>query len=360
MKKTNKKNSTARKLLPAFAMLTVSAISLSSATYAWFTMNKTVNVTNMQVKAKAEKGLLINEVAAIDSTTWDELATSTADTNFTLIPMSTLDGVNWNHANSTKANDSGKASSATTKGTNLTSTGYEIYGLAASAGGSNLSSKKLDFINTAATAGSQAETNVYYMEKDSTAGAISDVDDGAFVKYTYYLKSSGTADITVDATTEDSDGDKVYVKTITVSGLDCITGDGADGKTLAHDLDKTLRVGINVNDGTNNHFYTFAPVDGADEEYFIATTNDTFAATADSVETGSKTKNSTTTSGKMTCSAEYNTGLAIGTLPSTVNTNGGKKVDVYLWFEGEDSNCKTDNIYSDLDELIVDIEFGLK
>ena len=132
MKKTNKKNSTARKLLPAFAMLTVSAISLSSATYAWFTMNKTVNVTNMQVKAKAEKGLLINEVAAIDSTTWDELATSTADTNFTLIPMSTLDGVNWNHANSTKANDSGKASSATEKGENLTSTGYEIYGLATS------------------------------------------------------------------------------------------------------------------------------------------------------------------------------------------------------------------------------------
>jgi hypothetical protein len=53
MKKTNKKNSTARKLLPAFAMLTVSAISLSSATYAWFTMNKTVELSTMSISATA-------------------------------------------------------------------------------------------------------------------------------------------------------------------------------------------------------------------------------------------------------------------------------------------------------------------
>lgn len=357
--KTTKKRRGFSKLIPAACMLLISATTLVSSTYAWFTMNKEVSVTNMQVKAKAEKGLLINEVATITDTNWDELATSTADTNFTLIPMSTLDGATWNHANSTKGNDAAKATSATVKGTNLTSTGYELYTLAATANGSNLASKKLDFITTAATAGSQAETNVYYMEKDTTTGAIGDTDDGAFVKYTYYLKSSGTADITVDATTVDTDDDKVYVKTITISGLDCTTGEGADGKTLAHDLDKTLRVGIKVNDGTADHFYTFAPVDGADENYFIATANDTFAATADSVETGTKTRATTTTAGKMTCSAEYTTGLAIGTLPSTVNAGGGKRVDVYLWFEGEDTNCKTDNIYTDLDELTVDIVFGL-
>ncbi|WP_303834487.1 hypothetical protein [Ruminococcus flavefaciens] len=70
-------------------------------------MNKTVEVTNMQVKAKAEKGLLINEVATYNDTHWDEIATSEADTDFTLIPMSTLDGATWIHANSAAANDSG-------------------------------------------------------------------------------------------------------------------------------------------------------------------------------------------------------------------------------------------------------------
>ncbi|MCR5110177.1 MAG: hypothetical protein K6B38_04645 [Ruminococcus sp.] len=357
--KNTKGGSPMKKLIPAAGMLMVSATMLATSTFAWFTMNKEVQVTNMQVKAKAEKGLLVNEVATITDTNWDELATSTLDTSFQLIPMSTLNGATWNHANSAAANDAGKAQSATAKGAKLTSAGYEFYTLATTASGSNLSSKKLDFINTAATAGSQAETNIYYKET-STAGAIDEaVDDGAFVKYTYYLKSSSSSDITVDADTTDEDGDKVYVKSITISGLDATTVESAT--TLSHDLDKTLRVGIKVSDGASTPtetFYTFAPVAGADESYFIATANDTFAATADSVQTGTKTLGEVA-SGKTTCTATYSTGLAIGTLPSTVNAAGGKRVDVYLWFEGEDSNCKTDNIYTNLNELSVDIVFGL-
>jgi len=49
-----------RKLLPAFAMLTVSAISLSSATYAWFTMNKEVEVTGLSMQATTSSGLEIS------------------------------------------------------------------------------------------------------------------------------------------------------------------------------------------------------------------------------------------------------------------------------------------------------------
>jgi hypothetical protein len=60
MKKTTKKNSTMRKLLPAFAMLTVSAISLSSATYAWFTMNKEVEVKGLTMQATTSSGLEIS------------------------------------------------------------------------------------------------------------------------------------------------------------------------------------------------------------------------------------------------------------------------------------------------------------
>jgi len=359
MKTNKKKSSTMRKLLPAVAMLAVSAVSLSSATYAWFTMNKSVSVTNMQVKAKAEKGLLINEIGTYNDTHWDEEATSTADTNFALIPMSTLDGVNWVHANSASANDAGKATSTTAKGAKMTDEGYSFFTLADSAQGSNLNSGKLDFSKTDAAAGTQAETNIYYMEKDNVTGGPSDIDDGAFVKYTYYLKSSGTADITIDAETQDEDGDMVYVKTITVSGLDA--KEVESNTQLSHDLDKTLRVGISVNNGTSDTFYTFAPVNGADEAYFIATADgDTFAATADSVQSASNKSLGALSSGKTTCTSTYSTALNIGTLPNTVNTNGGKKVDVYLWFEGEDTNCKTDNIYTNLNELTVNIEFGIK
>ena len=50
--KTNEnknKHSARKKLIPAVAMLTTSAIMLSTATYAWFTMNKEVEVTGINL-----------------------------------------------------------------------------------------------------------------------------------------------------------------------------------------------------------------------------------------------------------------------------------------------------------------------
>ncbi len=43
-----------KKLIPAFCMLLVSAILLGSSTYAWFSMNKTVAATGLQMTAKAD------------------------------------------------------------------------------------------------------------------------------------------------------------------------------------------------------------------------------------------------------------------------------------------------------------------
>ncbi|WP_303160092.1 hypothetical protein [uncultured Ruminococcus sp.] len=45
MKTNEKKNTSAKKkLIPAVAMLTTSAVMLSTATYAWFTMSREVEV----------------------------------------------------------------------------------------------------------------------------------------------------------------------------------------------------------------------------------------------------------------------------------------------------------------------------
>jgi hypothetical protein len=59
MKITKKNSSPKKKLLSAIAMLTVSAVTLSTATYAWFTMNKEVRVTGMEVKTQVGDSLLI-------------------------------------------------------------------------------------------------------------------------------------------------------------------------------------------------------------------------------------------------------------------------------------------------------------
>ncbi len=61
MKNNNKKKgSTAKKLMPAAMMLAVSASMLGTSTYAWFTMNKEVNVTGLKMQATASSGLEIS------------------------------------------------------------------------------------------------------------------------------------------------------------------------------------------------------------------------------------------------------------------------------------------------------------
>lgn len=61
MKTNEKKNTSAKKkLIPAVAMLTTSAVMLSTATYAWFTMNKTAEVNGLEMAATAGGGLEIS------------------------------------------------------------------------------------------------------------------------------------------------------------------------------------------------------------------------------------------------------------------------------------------------------------
>lgn len=57
-------NKNARKLIPAVAMLLVSATMLSTASFAWFSMNNEVSATGMQVNVNAPASLLISNTGA--------------------------------------------------------------------------------------------------------------------------------------------------------------------------------------------------------------------------------------------------------------------------------------------------------
>ena len=79
-----------RKLIPAFAMLLVSAIMMSTASFAWFTMNEEVTATGMQVQAKAAGNLLIG----MDKMTAQDQAISVNldNTKQTLTPITYKEG----------------------------------------------------------------------------------------------------------------------------------------------------------------------------------------------------------------------------------------------------------------------------
>ena len=53
-----------KKLIPALCMLLVSAVMLGSTTFAWFSMNRTVTATGMEIKAEVSTQLLIKGSAA--------------------------------------------------------------------------------------------------------------------------------------------------------------------------------------------------------------------------------------------------------------------------------------------------------
>ena len=65
-----------KKIIPALALLLVSAVLLATSSFAWFSMNTTVTVTGMEVRTKVSSNLQIKE---------DTLGSTTriADVNFT-------------------------------------------------------------------------------------------------------------------------------------------------------------------------------------------------------------------------------------------------------------------------------------
>lgn len=94
-----------RRILLALIMLIISGVSLTTATYAWFTANQSVSVEEIDVKANASGGIQIS----YDAATWSNTVTlddlkkeGYADvTNFipnTLTPVTTI-GVNGGNGN---------------------------------------------------------------------------------------------------------------------------------------------------------------------------------------------------------------------------------------------------------------------
>ena len=124
MKTNEKKNTSAKKkLIPAVAMLTTSAVMLSTATYAWFTMSREVEVTGIKLTATTPQTIEISLGQATTSNTLthgveatapnsDDMWTHTATTGSVyqdfgkLIPVSSVDGFNMFYTE--KATENGK------------------------------------------------------------------------------------------------------------------------------------------------------------------------------------------------------------------------------------------------------------
>lgn len=304
-----------KRLIPALAMLLVSAILLGTSTFAWFSMNTQVSATNMQVKAVSDQGLLINEVATATDAGWDNEATNTYGDGVAPIQLhatSTANTKAWYVAHS-RLQDNAAAATAQGQSANLVD-GYKVLGT--SEGYTAVGTETV----TAAVGGATAQQDVYYVDKGGVSGY--DNGEGYYAKFTYYVKSSAGAITTSTA----ANGQTFNIKSVIAEKL----------TTTSVALDKSLRVAVVV----GGKAYIFAPLYAADDTdplptYYVN------AATA-------------TTPLDHTVSQP----TALATIPAT-DANGAP-VEVYIYFEGEDTNLKTSNALSALDNIKVSINFELK
>jgi hypothetical protein len=114
MMKTNakRKNSAAKKLIPAAGMLALSASMLATSTYAWFTLNKEVTVTGMQVNTTVGSNLMIAKTTtdATTALTDGDFKTSDVDIMSALLePVSTINGKNFYYTSTGNVNGLGDA-----------------------------------------------------------------------------------------------------------------------------------------------------------------------------------------------------------------------------------------------------------
>ena len=296
-------------IIPALGLLVLSTAASVSGTVAWFSVNTSVSATGMKVQARAEAGLLIS--ADKTDASWGNTDASDYSTGVALLPVSTNNFSTWYHAVSNSAANHQAASG---------------YTQLAESGAGNIIVKQYNLAST-----TNALAQVTFADANSDDAYDSDDGDSAYyLMNRFYLKSSGDQ-IGVDGT-----NNWLSISKLTIAGIQNSSA-----------LDASLRVGVNIGSGKK----ILAP----------------FAAAAGTgTSTGAITYNvggsTATTAYKGTLAANGNyvpdvdTGFT-GNIPA--KTSDPINIDIYLWFEGEDVNCKSNNVVATLDTLTIDVEFSL-
>jgi hypothetical protein len=346
MKKTNT-NKGLKKLIPAAGMLMLSAAMLGTSTFAWFTMNKEVTVTGMELKAHSEEGLLINEVKLATSGTWDDAAQAAGTpTTFELRPTSSYNLADWWHANSKKSADEAGLD-AKTDTVVVNSTTGAIYTSLSTATDQTIIGAEGATSGDKATGNTQAETHVFYTDASYGIAGSYQNGEGYYVRYTYYLKSSGQEDFVVT---------DLQAK---------VKATKKDSTATTNKLDPALRVGIAVPEDNGSSTIAgrkiFSPIPGSTE---LGVTDTSYTVTKDvnGDTSESVTPTVATTLGEYTAYATLNLNDATSGEPLEITipkvTSNGIPVYVYVWFEGEDTHCMSDNLTATLNAYDIDITFN--
>lgn len=226
-----------RMLLSSVAMLLVALVALGSATYAWFSVSKTVTAEGMQVKAIATAGLEISNTSATAGYSTTVSFGQSSTSNFSLKPVSwdgaTTNGFipngnvaspggaytgNFKSAGAMQPTSEEMSTSAPIMGHNTYVAEYDVWVRSAAEGttrtahtvsanititGANASFARVKLVDGSTTKG------IYADEADASASVVTDVGS---TKTTYSLTAHQT-DVSVTGTDDTATGKafKLYV-----------------------------------------------------------------------------------------------------------------------------------------------------
>lgn len=279
-----------RRLIPAFAMLLVSAVLMSTASFAWFSINQDVVVDGMAITATADSALVVK------GSTNDDF-TSHGTNNFAKVelnPVTSADGVNFAKlAEGVRVESEVDANATWGEDDKFASAYLEKVALTNAAAGTNI--YVLDSVYTMKNIGANASVavsgiTITPLDKD---GNEYDENDEATAEAGKLLKSIRIAVVVNDKDDKAITGNAVHI--YNPNGGQYVSGEGAgllgdDGKTW------TLEA------PTFSNF-------GATDPTTIAT---------------------------LTADTNYT-------------------VHVYIWIEGQDTTCTSENV--DLSRYAIEVSF---
>ncbi|SDB40303.1 hypothetical protein SAMN02910317_02005 [Ruminococcaceae bacterium FB2012] len=380
MANTTRKGSAKKKLISAIAMLTVSAVTLSTATYAWFTMSREVEVKNIQMTATTPEDIQLS-FGAIGSPSEDNSLTKSGgyltgaapavDTDWAnigdishyyrfgkLIPASSTDGANVyftadaagvGRTMKTGAKFYQAAAGKTAYGT----------GTAAAVNGNDDASAVAHIITGADDKWKTGDTGDTYSA--STAWNLTN-DDGYYVDIPVWLRTSSSNDQTIyvygyvcDKTEEGkSDNDDLY-QAVRVAILSTSLSEG-ENPVESYAADKgclTLKDGGDtIGTQDDAHRATLYPTHSDDANILDSYNYNLRASIATTPAPIYAVSGTGTSNAGAWATITQNNGAAgndVVTLPAGNGATFGtaKKLIIRVWLEGEDANCWNENANQD-------------
>ncbi|MCR4639233.1 hypothetical protein [Ruminococcus sp.] len=338
MMKTNakRKNSAVKKLIPAAGMLALSASMLATSTYAWFTMNKVVEVTGMELKTKVGSNLLI----CSDNVEEHYASATLSEGRMGLLePVSSINGTTGSFWYTVNANARGQKEATAT----VTQYGEDTF-VANAVAGKNAYDKAFNGAYGIHTIASNFGANEVQMIKQvgtsGQAGYVAGKDGAAYgyIDYVFYIKA-----------TSDTAAQKLQMTECNMLYNDAAIGTSG---TAGVNLDRAWRVGVFVQSldaategGKGNSGETYLSIAQKDPASSASNLKGILALNGATYFTSGQAQTSASALANVVNFKDGSEGVTEGVILDTIANSGTTayyKVLVRAWLEGEDNTCNSE------------------